>query len=356
MIPIANPNIGEEEINAVKQVLSSGMLAQGEKVKEFENNFANYIGTKYAVATSSGTSALHLALLSLVVGPGDEVITTPFSFISTANSILFCGAKPVFADIDSKTFNIDPKEIKKKITPKTKAIIPVHLYGQPANMDEIMKIAEDGDIKVLEDSAQAHGAEYKGKKVGSIGDCSAFSFYATKNIVTGEGGMVTTNNKKITEKIRKLRDHGQTKYYEHDELGFNLRMTDIQAAIGTEQLKKLDKFNKKRRKNAEFLSKNLEGIVETPFVSKDVKHVFHQYTIKTDNRDELLKKLHKNKIVAKIYYPKPIHKQPLYKKMGYNINLPVSENISKKVLSLPIHPKLKKHDLEKIVKTIGDLS
>ena len=220
-------------------------------------------------------------------------------------------------------------------------------------MDEIMGIAEENGLKVLEDSAQAHGAEYKGKKVGSIGDCSAFSFYATKNMVTGEGGMVTTNNKKIAEKIKKLRDHGRTKNYEHDELGFNLRMTDIQAAIGIEQLRKLDEFNKKRRKNAEFLTKNLDGLVKTPFISKGVKHVFHQYTIKTKNRNKLLKKLHKNKIGAKVYYSKPIHKQPLYKKMGYNDNLPVSETISKKVLSLPVHPKLKKHDLEKIVKTIG---
>ncbi len=352
MIRIANPMLGEEEKNAVMEVLESGMLVQGPRVEEFEKKFARYIGTEHAIATSSGTTALYLALLALGVGPGDEVITTPFSFIATANAILFCGAKPVFVDIDSKTFNINPDRIEEKITGRTKAIIPVHLYGHPSDMDPIIEIARKHRLKILEDSAQAHGAEYNGQKVGSIGDCAAFSFYATKNMITGEGGMVTTNDEKIAEKIRKLRNHGQSKTYEHETLGYNLRMTDIQAAIGLVQLKKLDALNEIRIKNAEYLTKNLKGIVQTPHVSSHAKHVFHQYTIKTENRDELLKKLNDAGIGARVYYPKPIHKQPLYQKMGYNDFLPVAEEASKKVLSLPIHPALKKEDLNLIVDTI----
>jgi len=352
MINIANPMLGEEEKKAVMDVLNSGMLVQGAKVEEFEKKFAEYIGTKYAVATSSGTTALHLALLAMGVGPGDEVITTSFSFIATANSILYCGAKPVFADIDSKTFNIDPEKISEKITAKTKAIIPVHLYGQPAEMDSIIKIAKEHQIKILEDAAQAHGSEYKGKKSGSLGDCAAFSFYATKNMITGEGGMVTTNSEEIAEKIRKLRSHGQTKTYEHEILGFNLRMMNLTAAIGLEQLKKLENFNKKRAENADFLTKNLKDIVETPFVSKNVKHAFHQYTIKTENRDSLLKKLNENGIGARVYYPKPIHKQPFYQKLGYKDSLPITEEMAKKVISLPVHPNLKKEDLLSIIKAV----
>ncbi|HDI02675.1 MAG TPA: DegT/DnrJ/EryC1/StrS family aminotransferase [Candidatus Aenigmarchaeota archaeon] len=352
MIRIASPMIGEEEKKAVMEVLESGMLVQGPRVKELEEKFAEYIGTKYAVATSSGTSALHLALLALGIGPGDEVITTPFSFIATANSILFCGAKPVFVDIDPKTFNIDPNKIEEKITNKTKAILPVHLYGHPAEMKPILEIAREHGLKVLEDCAQAHGAEYRGKRVGSFGDCAAFSFYATKNMITGEGGMITTNDEEIAEKIRKLRNHGQSKTYEHETLGFNLRMTDIQAAIGLVQLKKLDKLNAKRAENAEFLTSELKDLVQTPYVSPGVKHVFHQYTIKVNNRDSLLKKLNDSGIGARVYYPKPIHKQPLYQKMGYRDSLPVAEKVSSMVISLPIHPALTEDDLNLIVDTI----
>ncbi len=344
--------LGEEEKKAVMEVLDSGMLVQGAKVEELEKKFAQYIGTEYAVATSSGTTALHLALLAMGIGPGDEVITSSFSFIATANSILYCGAKPVFADIDSKTFNINPDRIREKINGKTKAIIPVHLYGHPADMDKIMKIAKENNLKVLEDAAQAHGSEYNGRKAGSLGDCSAFSFYATKNMITGEGGMITTDNEKLAEHLKQLRNHGQSRTYEHESLGFNLRMTNINAAIGLEQLKKLENFNRKRAENAQFLTQNLKDIVETPYISQDVKHVFHQYTIKTENRDFILKQLNENGVGARVYYPKPIHKQPFYIKMGYKDFLPTTEDISKKVLSLPVHPGLKKEDLEHIVDTI----
>lgn len=250
MIPIAKPNIGEEEKNAVMEVLESGMLAQGLKVKEFEERFAKYIGTKYAVATSNGTTALHIALLSSGIKKGDEVITTPFSFIASATSILFCNAVPVFADIKTKTFNINPNKIEKAITKKTKAIMVVHLYGQSSEMDRIKEIANKKKLSLIEDACQAHGAENNGKRVGSIGDIGCFSFYPTKNMTTGEGGMITTNDHVIAEKVRLLRDHGQKERYEHVIVGYNYRMTNIAAAIGIEQLQKLEQFNKKRRENA----------------------------------------------------------------------------------------------------------
>ena len=221
-------------------------------------------------------------------------------------------------------------------------------------MNKIMKIAKENNLKVLEDAAQAHGSKYQGKKSGSLGDCAAFSFYATKNMITGEGGMITTDNEKLAEHLKQLRNHGQSRTYEHETLGFNLRMTNINAAIGLEQLKKLDSFNQSRVENAQFLTQNLKDIVETPYISQDVKHVFHQYTIKTENRDFILKKLNENGVGARVYYSKPIHKQPFYIKMGYKDFLPVTEEMSKKVLSLPIHPGLKKEDLEHIIKIIKD--
>ena len=352
MIHIASPTIGEEERKAVMEVMESGMLVQGDKVKELEDKFADYVGTKHAVATSSGTTALHLALMGMGIKHGDEVITSPFSFIATANSILFCGAKPVFADIDPGTFNIDPEKIEDKITEKTKAILPVHLYGHPAEMDSIKEIARKHDLKVLEDSAQAHGSEYGGRKVGSLGDCSAFSFYATKNMITGEGGMITTNDSELADKIRMLRNHGQNKTYEHETIGFNLRMMNLTAAIGLEQLKKLDSLKKKRMQNAKFLDENIPNYLDKPFVSEKAKHVYHQYTVKSNERDDLFKKLNDNGVGARVYYPKPIHKQPFYLKLGYNQNYPVAEAMAQKVLSLPIHPNLKQEDLEKIVSVL----
>ena len=352
MIHIASPTIGEEERKAVMEVMESGMLVKSDKVKELEDKVADYVRTKHAVATSSGTTALHLALMGMGIKHGDEVITSPFSFIATANSILFCGAKPVFADIDPGTFNIDPEKIEDKITEKTKAILPVHLYGHPAEMDSIKEIARKHDLKVLEDSAQAHGSEYGGRKVGSLGDCSAFSFYATKNMITGEGGMITTNDSELADKIRMLRNHGQNKTYEHETIGFNLRMMNLTAAIGLEQLKKLDSLNEKRMQNAKFLDENIPNYLDKPFVSEKAKHVYHQYTVKSNERDDLFKKLNDNGVGARVYYPKPIHKQPFYLKLGYNQNYPVAEAMAQKVLSLPIHPNLKQEDLEKIVSVL----
>ena len=251
MINIAKPIISDEEIEAVTEVLKSGMLAQGPKVDEFEKKFAEYSEAKYGIATSSGTTALHTALVAAGVERGDEVITTPFTFAATSNSILYSDATPVYADIDPKTFNLNPEKIEEKITDKTKAIVPVHLYGQPADMDPILEIAEKHDLKVIEDAAQAHGSTYKGKKIGSIGDLGCFSFYPTKNMTTGEGGMVTTNDDDLAEKSAMIRAHGESKRYEQSLLGYNYRMTDIAASIGIVQLKSIDKFNEKRNENQE---------------------------------------------------------------------------------------------------------
>lgn len=358
MIPISKPLLGKEEERAVKRVLDSGSLTQGEEVRKFEGEFSKYVGTKFAVATNSGTSALHAALSSSEIGQGDEVITTPFSFIATANSIFYTGAKPVFVDIDEATFNVDPKKIEQKITDRTRALLIVHLFGQPCDMKRITELCEAHDLILMEDVAQAHGAEFDGKKVGSFGT-GCFSFYSTKNMTTGEGGMITTDDGEIAEKARQIRNHGQTKRYICDMLGYNYRMTDLAAAIGLCQLRKLDEFISKRIKNAQFLTKEIEKIegLIPPHVMPNVKHVFHQYTIRVTEdfgmpRDELKKRLSERGVDARVYYSIPIHKQPLYQKLGYRDDLPISEKVANEVLSLPVHPSLTKGDLKKIVEAI----
>ena len=351
MIPISKPALDDTEIEAIKSVLDSGMLAQGKLVERFEESFAGYIGTKFAIATNSGTSALHTALASLGVKEGDEIITTTFSFIATASCILMQNAKPVFVDINQKTYNIEPHRIEQKITERTKAIIPVHLYGQPCDMGKIMEIAENHNVFVIEDAAQAHGAEYKGKKAGGFGDVGIFSFYPSKNMTTGEGGMLTTNNEEIAEKARMIRNHGQTERYMHEIIGYNYRMTNIAAAIGIAQLKKLDGLNERRIRNAEYYNKKLEA-VEMPFVAEGVKHVFHQYTIRVKNRERFLKHLEKNEVGYGIYYPIPIHKQPLFKE--YNkIKLEIAEKASEEVVSIPVHPALSDEERKYIVEVIN---
>lgn len=351
-IPIAKPSINEDEIEAVRSVLISGNIAQSKKVEEFEKKFANYIGTDYAISTSNGTTALHVALLANDIGKGHEVITSSFSFVATANSVLFTGAKPVFVDIDPNSFNINPSLIEEKITKKTKAIMPVHLYGQTAEIKKIKEICDDHNLILIEDAAQAHGAKFDGKKAGSFGT-GCFSFYPTKNITTSEGGMITTNSKSVCEKSKKIRNHGQERRYYYDTLGFNFRMTDICAAIGVCQLKKLDDFNKTRRKNAEVYSKKLSKLdyLECPKVSNNKEHVFHQYTVRIKNgkRDQIIKGLEKAGIGYGIYYPMPLHMQPLYLELGYKDKLRETEKAAKEVLSIPVHPLLKKEELDFII-------
>lgn len=355
MIPIAKPLVGVEERGAVDGVIESGFIAEGEVVRDFESAFADYVGVKHAVAVNSGTAALHVALLAAGVSAGDEVVCPSFSFIATGNSVLYCNARPVFADVREDTFNVDVDDVAEKITGKTKAVMPVHLYGQPAEMKALAEIAEDHNLALIEDACQAHGAEYDGRKAGSFG-VGCFSFYPTKNMTTGEGGMITTDDDEITERARMIRAHGMKKRYHHDTLGYNYRMTNIAAAIGLEQLTKLDGFNGRRIENAAYLTKKLAGAdgVTTPFVKDNVKHVFHQYTIKAagGGRDALAGKLREKKIGHGIYYPIAIHQQKLYKDLGFSGSLPNTERLCGEVLSLPIHPSVSKKDLDKIAETI----
>jgi len=353
MIPIAKPLLGTDEIQAVTDAIMSGIIAEGPRVADFERAFADYIDVEHAIAVNSGTAALHVALLAHGIGDGDEVITTPFTFIATSNSVLFTGARPVFADIDDDIFNIDPDAIMEKITPKTKAILPVHLYGHPAEMNAIMEIAEDHDLTVIEDACQAHGAVYDGKKVGSFGT-GTFSFYPTKNMTTSEGGMITTNDQDVADRARMIRSHGSKQRYVHEMLGFNFRMTDISASIGLVQLNKLDEFTTKRQNNAEYLSRGLKGIEEisVPIVRKNCEHVFHQYTIRADDRDGLVKTLNENGVGTGIYYPIPTHKQLFYQELGYNETLPESEKAANEVVSLPVHPSVSQDELDHIIDVI----
>jgi dTDP-4-amino-4,6-dideoxygalactose transaminase len=355
MIPIAQPMIGEEEKQAVLEVLDSGMLAQGPKVKAFEEAFAELCGVAHAIATSSGTTALHLALLALDIGPGDEVITSPFTFIASANSVLYTGAKPVFVDIEPATFNLDPARLEAAITPRTKAIMPVHLFGLPCDMAPIMAIAQAHNLAVIEDAAQSHGAEYQGRRVGSFG-LGCFSFYPTKNVTSAEGGMITTNDETLAERCRLLRQHGMRRRYYHDELGFNFRMTDIHAAIGLAQLKKLWQFTTARVRHAEFLNKYLNGVT-TPTTPPGRTHVFHQYTIRVGQgrRDQVLAGLQERGVGCGVYYPVPIHQQRVYTELGDQGRFPEAERAAQEVISLPVHPGLSSADLETIVAAVNEL-
>jgi dTDP-4-amino-4,6-dideoxygalactose transaminase len=366
MITVARPDLSREEEQAVLDVLRSGMLAQGPKVGELEERFADYVGVEYAVALNSGTAALHAALLALGIGKGDEVITTPFTFAATANTIVMTGARPVFVDVDKNTFNLDVEKLESAVTDKTRAIMPVHLYGMPCEMERLLEVAETHSLHVVEDACQAHGASYKGKQVGSIGDIGTFSFYATKNMCAGEGGMVTTNIREVAEKVKLLRHHGQPEHerYTHYILGYNYRMTDVIAAIALEQLKKLPKMNQRRIENARYYNKKLKHIdgLVLPEVPKHCTHVFHQYTVRVLpefplSRDEVLEALKQHNIFAAVYYPKPLHLQPFYKFLGYSCgSFPVSEMVAEQVLSLPVHSRLTKENLDRVVGAFEELA
>ncbi len=346
-IPIAKPLLGKEEEEAVKKVIETGILAHGPEVEAFEEEFAKYLGVKHVIAVSNGTTALDVALKAAGIKDGDEVITTPFTFIATANSILYQNAKPVFADIDPETYTLDPDSVMELLTPKTKAILVVHLYGHPADMDPLREIAEDHGLLLIEDAAQAHGAMYRGVKVGGIGDVSAFSFYPTKNMTTGEGGAVATNNDEIARKARLIRNHGQERRYYHVMLGYNYRMTSIAAAIGRVQLRKLDSMNEARRRNAASLNNALSRIngLVTPVEKDWAYHVYHQYVVRvTDKcrytRDELKNLLEDKGVGTGIHYPMIIPEQPLYKDLGIDCpkGCPEAVLAASQVLSLPVHP------------------
>lgn len=356
MIPIAKPILGKDEEQAILEVIASGQLVQGPKVHEFEARFAELCGVEFAVATSSGTTALHLAMMAHEIGAGDEVITSPFSFIASANCALYVGARPVFADIEPDFFTLDPAKIEAQITPQTKAIVPVHLYGQACEMEAIVEIAQKHQLAIIEDACQAHGATYHGRPVGSFGT-ACYSLYATKNMTTIEGGMLVTNDAHIAERARLLRSHGSPKTYQHVMLGYNLRLTDLAAAIGLVQLAKLREWNSIRRANAAYLTEKLSAVpgVVTPQVRANAEHVFHQYTIRIPDRDNAAQKLREKGVGVGIHYPTPIHKQPLYYDLGYRDVLPVAEKACLEVLSLPVHPSLTRADLDLIVQAVASL-
>jgi perosamine synthetase len=352
-IPLAQPQISREERNAVKKVLKSLNLAQGPEVKAFESEFSRIVGDRECVAVNSGTSALHICLLALGVGEGDEVIVPSFTFAATANVVKLVGATPIFIDIDPLTYCLNPSQIQKLVTHRTKAIIVVHLYGLAADMKAILKIAKENSILVIEDAAQAHLASIDGKMVGTFGDAAAFSFYPTKNMTTGEGGMAVLSNSNLARTCRLLRNQGMETRYMNEIPGYNLRMTDIHAAIGRIQLKKLEKMTSKRIENAAYLASNLNTEF-TPYVPKGYRHVFHQFTVRIKSaRDEFAKSLKQLGIGNDVYYPTQVHQLPSFRS---NSELVFTENATVEVLSLPVHPGLSRKDLIRITESFNKVS
>lgn len=383
LIKVAVPLVGEDEIAAVADVLRSGRYVQGPRVKEFEEEFAAYIGTKYAIATNSGTAALHIAQAAMGIGPGDEVIVPALTFFSTVTSVIHNNAIPVFSDIDSQIYCLDPGDVKKRITKRTRAVIPVHLYGHPAEMDQIVEIAHAHDLSVIEDAAQAHGAEYRGRKVGSIGEAGCWSFYATKNITTGEGGMITTDDSALAEKARMIRNHGMSSRDDHEVLGYNYRMNEIAAAIGLVQLSKLDKLNEIRTRNSQYLLKELESVdwLEPAQQESYVKHAFFWCPVRVYEErlgmttKDLVVTLRERGVEVRHRYVAPLYKQPMLlkqkaypkkcpfscpfygKEIDYSrFSCPNTERIAGKMIGLPNHPGLKKEELDKIILTIRSVT
>lgn len=357
MIPILDltkqyEEIGQDIEKEVLKVLSSGKYILADNVQKLEKDFAAYNGVNHAIGVASGTDALHLALRALDVGPGDEVITVGFTFIATVEAISYVGATPVFVDINPDTFNLDISELEKKITPKTKAIIPVHLYGQPVDMDSVIKIAQKYNLFVVEDCAQSIGATYKGKKTGSIGDIGCFSFFPTKNLGTfGDGGMITTNSDYITDRIIALRNHGSHVRYYHKEVGLNSRLDEIQAAVLNVKFPHIDRWNRQRHEAAMYYNELLKGNqdIQTPKELDNTSCVYHQYTVKLPARDKVHEILKENGVMSMIYYPVPAHLQEAYSNLGMKEgDLPVTERVSKEVLSLPIFPEITREQQQKV--------
>jgi dTDP-4-amino-4,6-dideoxygalactose transaminase len=348
--------INEEIAQAVQRVIKSGWFILGEEIKKFEEEFSKYIGTKYGIGVNSGSDALFLALKALGIGKGDEVITVSHTFISTVDAIVRNGAKPVFVDIDPDTYCIDATKIEEKITERTRAILPVHLYGHPADMAPIMNIAEKYNLFVIEDACQAHGAEYKGRKVGGLGDLGCFSFYPVKNLgAYGDGGIVVTNNEELAEKLGLLRNYGQPQKYHHDFVGVNSRLDEIQATILQVKLKHLDAWNERRRRVAKLYNELLgDSEIVTPIEKGYAKHIYHLYVIRHKDRNKLQQHLSKKEIQTMIHYPIPVHMQKAYLNLnlGFNVHLPVTEKICNEILSLPMHPGLNDDEVSSIAEVI----
>lgn len=354
-IPPAKPIIGDEERAAVDRVLQSGMLAQGPEVAAFETEFAeHFVEGRPVVAVNSGTAGLHLGLLAAGISAGDEVIVPSFTFAATGNSVVLAGGTPVFADIEPETFSLDPAAVEAAITPRTRGILPVHLYGHPARMRELEAIARRSGIALYEDAAQAHGASLDGRSVGTFGEFAMFSLYPTKNMTSGEGGMVSTSTPELARRIRLLRNQGMERQYENEVIGFNARMTDLHAAIGRVQLTKIDAWTATRRANAAFFDAHLEGVLIPPTVAGAV-HVYHQYTVRvTDDRDGFVAALREEHGVGSgVYYPVPNHRLPSLAPFAPGVELPETERAAREVVSLPVHPSLTQSDLDRIVQAVN---
>jgi perosamine synthetase len=369
-IPLFKIYWDEEDIEMVNEAIRRGMFwAIGPNVERFEEMLSKYNGAKYALVFNSGTSGLHAAMLALGIGPGDEVIVPSFTFIATANASLFVGAKPIFADIEQKTYGLDPKDVEKKITPKTKAILPIHYGGCPCLIKELAQVAQKHNLLLIEDAAESLGAAFNGKKVGAFGDCAILSFCSNKVITTGEGGAIVTDSEKLYEKLKLVRSHGRAEtsnyfssneYMDYVALGYNFRMSDITAALGIAQLKKVDRIIDMRRKNAAKLSKKLRKIagIDVPNPPETFRHVYQMYTIRVKEglakRDALQTHLAKKGIMAKVYFP-PVHLTHFYKGvMGYNCELPVTDKLSQEVLTLPMYPSLTEEEIDYIGNEIAD--
>jgi dTDP-4-amino-4,6-dideoxygalactose transaminase len=337
---------------AIGEVIDSGAFAGGPFVEKFEADFAAYNHSQYAVGLGSGTEALWLSLLACGIGPGDEVITVPNTFMATAEAITYCAARPVFVDVDATTYTMNPAELEKAVTPRTKAIIPVHLFGQPADMDAILAFAREHDLFVIEDAAQAHGAEYKGRKVGTLGDAGCFSFYPGKNLgAFGEAGAVITNNAELQEKVRVLRDHGQVRKYHHTMVGWNCRMDGIQAAVLRVKLQHLASGNLRRRAHALQYNQALAGLEEVvvPVEAPYARHIYHIYAIRVPERDQMMSLLKEKGIQCGVHYPVPIHLQEAYRSLGYQTgSLPIAERTAMEFVSLPMFPELTEAQIEMV--------
>ncbi len=348
MIALSKPIVGEAEKEAVLRVLESGMLAQGAEVEAFEQEFSELVANHHCIAVNSGTSALHLGLLAAGIKSGDEVLVPSFTFAATANAVSLCGATPIFVDIDPQTFNMSPSAAEAAIGENTVGILPVHLYGHPANMPAFTKLAEQHGLLLFEDAAQAHLASINGDAVGSFGT-SIFSFYPTKNMTSGEGGMIVTNDDEIARKARLLRNQGMEERYKNEIVGFNNRMTDIHASIGRAQLSSLFDRTERRREIAARYNEQI-STVKTPYVEENVKHVYHQYTIRTNRRESLQEHLKEKGIGYGVYYPIPVHKLPSFE---VNIDLPETARAAREVLSIPVHPSLTDHDVGIVIEAIN---
>lgn len=349
-IPIAAPDLGARELARTMDVVESGRLADGPAVRAFEGAFSDYCGADHGVAVANGTGALTTALRALGVGAGDYVLTTPLSFVATANAARLVGATPIFADVDPERYTLDPEAVRRRIAAydgEIDCIVAVHLYGLPAPMDELREIADEHDVPLLEDAAQAHGAELNGRRVGTLGDAACFSFYPTKNATTGEGGMIVTDDEAVAERAQRFVNHGRNDADVHASVGHNLRMTSVAAAIGGAQLRKLPRYTAARRRAAKRYTQALEGTpsVVAPIEPEGYRHVYHQYTVRTPDRRGLRAHLQRHDVDTGIYYPRPIHRQPAYDRPA---TLPVAEQAAEEVLSIPVHPGLSAAQVETV--------